>query len=434
MQVYLAVLLLSLFLVSPVWATTITDDFNRADEDPVAGWTTYGANQAVAVVSNRARAAVGGAGGLSRVYSNTATATNQQTAQVTLATYTNGGFGISVEALLRAATTPTDTTYMCRAQNNTNNTAIMKRVAGVQTSLASETSTTWAVTDTLKCIVNNTSLWLIRNGGAPLLAIVDSAIASGRVGFMINPGNVVNIANVEVDDFTGGDFVLPFFVAAGTEGSANSTTVSPGYPSSPATDDIVVCLCHASNQNAMTMDAAWTQIQQGNGGGTTSRIAGFWHRYAGSVPTMTITGTGTIQRQAGCAMFRGVPNACTPVPTIGTVTAGTDASMETSSISLADSLNMALVAAGSADDNIITLPAGYLAAWTEAGPTNQFNGTAGTPDGMVGLLYTVRPSGAWAPTITQAASDAWGTFLFALRATCPAVGAAPRFTLMGVGS
>lgn len=75
------------------------------------------------------------------------------------------------------------------------------------------------------------------------------------------------------------------YVNSGAEGSAASGNITLGAPSSPQNNDVWIAVVHSSDQAAHTF-TDWTQIVQGNGGGTTSRLSVWYHRYAGSTPNL----------------------------------------------------------------------------------------------------------------------------------------------------
>lgn len=95
------------------------------------------------------------------------------------------------------------------------------------------------------------------------------------------------------------------FIAAGTEGSAGSGNITPGAPASPQIGDIWIAAAHSSDQVAHAL-AGWNNIVQDNGGGTTSRLSVWWHRYAGSDPNRTVVHTGGQTPIGGIAAFRSV--------------------------------------------------------------------------------------------------------------------------------
>ena len=211
---------------------------------------------------------------------------------------------------------------------------------------------------------------------------------------------------------------LVTFVSAGTEGSAANGNVTPGAPAGSVAQDLWLCITHSSDQVTHTMDAAWTQVFQGNGGGTTSHISIFAHRYDGvTTPSMVVTHTAGQSPIAAVTAWRaGVAGLRPIVDVIGAITGGTDGSMEHASITPTREHGLLLAGFGAADDNNVTLPTAWLAAFSEAGPTNNYKTTAGNPDGMVGMLYRdAMAIAVGTQTITQAAADAWASALVSLR-------------------
>lgn len=226
------------------------------------------------------------------------------------------------------------------------------------------------------------------------------------------------------------------FVNAGTEGSAASGNVTPGEPASTADGDIYVMLWHTSDQGAATVDAAWTEIAQGNGGGTTSRIAAWWWRKSGSMPTALITHSAGQSPIAGIAAYRGCKSSGSPINVTGSISGGTDGSIEHSAVTPTVEGSCLLVCNGSADDNNRTALGGdYGVAFEDSGASTQncFVTTAGTPDGSVSLFHdlSVPASDTGTITVTQAAADPWASFLVALEPEPPPV---PKvLAALGVG-
>lgn len=214
------------------------------------------------------------------------------------------------------------------------------------------------------------------------------------------------------------------FVNAGTEGSAASGNITLGAPASPVADDVWIAVVHSSDQVAHTF-TDWTEIVQGNGGSTTSRLSVWYFRYAGSTPNLIVGHSSGQSPIGGIASFRGVKTSGSPVNTNGSVAGGTDATIECTAIS--PSVECALVVAfGAADDNSITALGGdYGVAFEDSGggTQNAFHTTAGNPDGLVGLFYdlSVPASSTGTVTVTQAASDPWAGVLVALE-PAPVVG------------
>lgn len=201
------------------------------------------------------------------------------------------------------------------------------------------------------------------------------------------------------------------FVAAGTEGSAASGDVTPSTPAGLLANDLLILVMHSSDQVAHTMGTGWTQLVQGNGGGTTSRISVWWHRYDGTaMSSALVTHTAGQSPIAGITAFRCSYGNYLPVPHLsGAISGGTDASLEHATITPTMD-GMLLLCHSAADDNNLTLLAGYRASYSEAGPTNNFKTTAGTPDGMVSLwCREMWIAATGSIVVTQAASDAWAS-------------------------
>lgn len=209
------------------------------------------------------------------------------------------------------------------------------------------------------------------------------------------------------------------FVNAGAEGSAASGNITLGAPASPQVGDIWIAVVHSSDQVTHSF-TDWTQIAQGNGGGTTSRISVWWFRYNGSTPNLVVTHTGGQSPIGGILAFRGCLSTGDPIDVVGSITGGTDASIEIAAVTTTVANTMLVACDGSADDNNrTTIPTGFTAALedTGAGTNNAFVTTAGTPDGSVAAFYLVQAGigSSGALTDTQAAADPWASVLFALK-------------------
>ena len=154
-------------------ALPATDNFNRADVNPIGGnWTTIGALSAVQIVSNAAKGT--NASGRSAAYWNADAFANDQYAQ-TVVPFTGGLYDGPV---VRAAT-GAETYYNFRP-NGASTAILYKAVAGTFTALGSG----WAFVagNTLKLSIEGTTLTGYINGVAQDPTQTDSALASGSAG------------------------------------------------------------------------------------------------------------------------------------------------------------------------------------------------------------------------------------------------------------
>jgi hypothetical protein len=395
----------------------VSDDFNRADVSPLDGsWAGgYTGSNNLQIVGNEVRMA-STAGGLDCIASHTTAQGNDQWSKATLVTFNDAG-AQWIGEIVRLAAPTTFTGYGGGGLRNFggNTSWIIEWTTGTPATLVAETATTWAATNNIVCAVRGTTLYVYRNGGVPLLTITDASNASGRIGqHCYSPA----LATAEIDNFLGGELPITF-VSAGTEGSAASGNITPGIPASIAANDILIMAYHGSDQVAVTVDAAWTAaVTQANGGGTTSRMGVWWHRYDGvTPPSALITHTAGVTPIAGIAAFRGCKTSGSPINVAGTIAGGTDASMEHSTVTVTVDGCMLLAINGSADDNNRTLLSGWTNALEDsgAGTNNAFVSTAGNPDGSVSMFYVDSFIGATGTvTVTQAAADAWAAVLIAL--------------------
>lgn len=193
--------------ISPAiaWATTATDDFNRADNaDLGANWDAYDnpSSAPCQILSNQVENTTTGVDCVEG-YNAYIPGANQY-AQISLPSgFLTNGF-LFVSALIRLQASPTYSGYVCRAQPPDQiNTSRLRRVdAGSMSTLANETATTWTAGDVLRCEVTGSSLTLKRNGST-LLSASEATYGSGRTGINIFDDPVA-FAN-PIDDFEVGD-------------------------------------------------------------------------------------------------------------------------------------------------------------------------------------------------------------------------------------
>ena len=399
-----------LFSAQLAFALVFGDNLNRPDNaDLGANFTPYTGLPAQ-LVGNKIRPTTANVHGI-EFYTGTAPG-GAQYCQITISTF--NGTGSEGGCCVRCTASASDRTgYFVYASKTGGGytTLIDEQNSGVGGASASENATTWVAGDVLTVTANVSVINVYRNQ-AFLLTLTDATITTGTGG--VNMYTFATLGELEIDDFLLGDLVS--FVNAGTEGSGASGDCTAGAPASPANDDVWILVHHGSDQVAVTADAAWTQIAQGNGGGTTSRLAAFWFRYAGSTPSLVVSHSGGQSPICGIAAFRGARTTGSPINAVGSILGGTDASMETNSVTPTKAATMVLALAGAADDNNHTAVANYSIALEDsgAGTNGAFVTTAGNPDGSVGLQYTQHTSGATNPTITQAAADPWATLMVAL--------------------
>jgi hypothetical protein len=210
-------------------------------------------------------------------------------------------------------------------------------------------------------------------------------------------------------------------LTASAEATIVTGSLTLNAPASPQNGDVWIAVVHTSDQNAMTMSADWTQIYQGNGGGTTSRLAVFWHRYAGVTPSMVVTHSLGVSIIGGVMPFRGVKSSGSPVNATSAGSSGTDASIEIAALTTTKNNCMLVVCDGAADDNNrSTLPTGFTAGFedTGGGTQNSYHTTIGVPNGSVACHYKIQGAAGGSGTFvdTMAASDPWASVMFALEA------------------
>lgn len=205
--------------------------------------------------------------------------------------------------------------------------------------------------------------------------------------------------------------------ASGAKGEAASGNITLGAPGSPVSGHIWIAAVHSSDQVAHTF-TDWTQAAQGNGGGTTSRLSVWWHRYAGSTPNLIVGHSAGAPIVGGIRAFAGCIASGSPIDTAGSVLGGTDASIEHTAINPSQAGCALLAINGSADDNNRTALGGdYAVAWEDAaGGTQNCYITSLGVDGSVCLFYDldIPDADTGTVTVTQAAADPWASVLIAL--------------------
>jgi hypothetical protein len=182
------------------------DNFNRANALDLgiswdAGYTDqWGANTNLQIVGNRVRATTASRDA-TETYTGVALSNNQW-AQVTLATVTGGTRAMAPRLLLRFSAPGVKSGYEFALGRGVGFTSRIGRWnAGVFTQLAAENSTVWVAGDVLRAEADGTTLRLYRNNGL-VLVTTDATVASGRAGITIY---AVTITDVELDDFSAGN-------------------------------------------------------------------------------------------------------------------------------------------------------------------------------------------------------------------------------------
>jgi len=164
------------------WATSATDDFNRADNlDLGAAWDVYTSG---CQISSTQVQSVGDTDRCVEGF-NTLIPGNNQYSQIALAVASLGRSG-DVSVLVRLQAPSTYSTYLCRASNLESNTgAIQRRDAGTLSQLASENATTWADGDVIRCEITDSTIVFKRNGSTLLTTANDGTYTSGRGGIAL---------------------------------------------------------------------------------------------------------------------------------------------------------------------------------------------------------------------------------------------------------
>lgn len=183
-------------------AVLATDNFNRADENPLSGggnWSPSFGDQNWKVVSNVAVPV--NVSTLDSVMHYTAgTWPNDQYSKADLTVSGTGGGDQGVGLNVRGTTAAT-TYYRAVADHGaTNNVGISKLVAGVYSNLAL-TSSSWTDGATWELDVQGTTL-TFKRAGSTILTTTDASIASGKPGIELS----TVVTSASLDNWEGGDF------------------------------------------------------------------------------------------------------------------------------------------------------------------------------------------------------------------------------------
>lgn len=188
-------------------AVVATDDFTRANNNDLgANWTVATSFARWGIVSNAAAPSDLGTDCCER-YSGATWANNQYSAglikALTGTAASDRGGGVAVRC-----STSAQTVYLgiCQAASANPDCAILKIVTGTFTELGSANGG-FVATDTIYLEVQGTALKLRKgSGGADLVSVTDSAIASGQAGI----GYSSTITDFDLESWEGGDFTSAF--------------------------------------------------------------------------------------------------------------------------------------------------------------------------------------------------------------------------------
>lgn len=178
-----------------------TDNFNRANENPLAGnWTTGPGEGNMRLVGNLA-ANFGDDGIDCAAYYSAITWPNDQYSKAKLATTGTAGSAAGPMLTVRQSNSA-DTHYRLAVDHaGTNNVDLRRRVAGTTTPIATFTQA-WTDGDTWELRVQGTTLSVWLNGVQVGTNQTDANIASGYAGIAYSSLD----ANATIDDWEGGDF------------------------------------------------------------------------------------------------------------------------------------------------------------------------------------------------------------------------------------
>ena len=212
------------------------------------------------------------------------------------------------------------------------------------------------------------------------------------------------------------------FIDIGDEAAAGSGQIELLPPNTAILKgDIIVAAIHSTDQVAHNMiDAVpdnppyFSEVIQGNGGGSTSRISVWWYRATndGDLGQMIAHHTSGSTIIAGTILIRGVASDATPYA-VGSITGGTDSSIEVGGVTPAFDDGLILIFTGAGDDNGRTPPSGYTPVFIDENTLGSAYVTAAGADGSIAAHYKARSgSGAVSAVVdTMPASDPWASVM-----------------------
>lgn len=170
--------------------TNVTDNFNRADENPLAGnWTTPAGQ--FQIFSNQLYTASGVTSHYA--YWNANTFANNQYASLKVITVSANWQ--SIGPAVRIQNTGANGYYV--SWHDTNVLTLFVTVAGTDTSLGTSTA---VATDVIRIEASGTSISVKKNGSVVIGPVTDSNFSSGKAG-VGGSGGAAGVA----DDWAGGD-------------------------------------------------------------------------------------------------------------------------------------------------------------------------------------------------------------------------------------
>lgn len=180
--------------------TLISDDFNRADADPIGGsWNTLVSAWGLKIVSNMVEGVVASQRSAAR---QTTSLPDDQWSQLTLVTYPKDGVA-NIGPTVRSKSDDTSNFYAGLA-NSPNILQIYKYSASTGlTLLGTNAGITNSNGDVLRLEAHGSTLLLFQNG-IQVLSVTDTEFSSGTAG--INLSLSTNIGDVTVDDWSAGQF------------------------------------------------------------------------------------------------------------------------------------------------------------------------------------------------------------------------------------
>ncbi len=255
----------------------VSDDFNRADVNPLAGnWTTCPGVNGLKIVSNQVLPTTIGA--LNGAYWSANTFSNDQYSQATFVSGLNFDSGLSVRQSASAST------YYFIGVSGTS-WQFGKRIAGTWSYLGTAQTRTTANGTIVRLEVSGTTLKAYFNGVQDAYTFTDSSIASGY------PGIGTYSTGLILDDWSGGDIGS----AISDTGLVVSNCAHSHTSSSPQPTETRKYTFNYANRSALVADG-WDFIGKTNTGATrdTENASYISYNVAGCVRVTLPTTTATI--------------------------------------------------------------------------------------------------------------------------------------------
>lgn len=281
-------------------AFVVTDNFNRADANPIGGaWVTVTSQGAMQLLGNVMTPASVAAD--SAAYYNLAMLSDNQYAQCKV-TVNGTSSQTGIGPMIRCSTTAATFYRVAVNHNATNNIALGKLVNNTFTSIWQRTAT-FVDGDTVRVEAIGTTLRVLINGVAVGADATDSSITGGRAGVIYSSATT----SASVDDWEAGNLNnCPGIVGVGAAARGTGATTAP-FPTNYTAVDNDVCIVYQecegtdnpaapTNYGTMTTSPVTT--------GTTTKLTAFWRRLVAGDTAPSVPDPGD-HENVFCVIVRG---------------------------------------------------------------------------------------------------------------------------------